>query len=424
MKSKFGIVKKLVIGITAASAVTYATSAFFLLVLKDMFDFMSGWLFVLLTLLFGIFWTGLFGFFAARWLLKPLLSLTQAAREAAKGNLRANVAASSSGDEMQELGEAFEKMLEQLRTMIDGIKDNTRLTDSHVMELQEAIGQAAGQIEQMTSESEAITSGTQTQAESAERLHLDAEALASAADRMSEDAGAARERVGQMNRAAAQTEEVFRSLIGGMRQLSELNREAMDVVEKLSGYARQIGSISDVVGELADQTHLLALNASIEAARAGEEGRGFEVVAQAVKSLADESAGSVKNIRALIRQIQDEVGRAVGHIRSQYELSESEAEKGQRFAAAFREVNDEAQHVVSIVESMAADIARQAEQATVQLNEARRVAEVADRIRLGAQQVFSASQEQTAVMEEIAASTDSLRAKSAELRTKTEFFRS
>ncbi|MFB9277755.1 methyl-accepting chemotaxis protein [Cohnella cellulosilytica] len=424
MKPKFGIVKKMVIGITAASAVTYATSAFFLLVLKDMFDFMSGWLFVLLTLLFGIFWTGLFGFFAAKWLLKPLLSLTQAAREAAKGNLRANVAASTSGDEMQELGEAFAKMLEQLRTMIDGIKDNTRLTDSHVKELQEAIGQAAGQIEQMTSESEAITSGTQTQAESAERLHLDAESLASAAGRMSEEAGSARERAGGMNRAAAQSEEVFRSLIGGMRQLSELNKEAMDVVEKLSDYARQIGSISDVVGDLADQTHLLALNASIEAARAGEEGRGFEVVAQAVKSLADESAGSVKNIRTLIRHIQDEVGRAVGHIRSQYELSESEAEKGQRFAAAFREVNEEAQHVVAIVESMAADIARQAEQAAVQLHEAKRVANAADRIRLGAQQVFSASQEQTAVMEEIAASTDALRARSAELRTKTEFFRS
>ncbi|MFC4596660.1 methyl-accepting chemotaxis protein [Cohnella hongkongensis] len=424
MKPKFGIVKKMVIGITAASAVTYATSAFFLLVLKDMFDFMSGWLFVLLTLLFGIFWTGLFGFFAAKWLLKPLLSLTSAAREAAEGNLRTHAAAPRSGDEMQELGEAFVTMLEQLRTMIDGIKDNTRLTESHVKELQEAVGQAAGQIEQMTNESEAITSGTQTQADSADRLHQDAEALSSAADRMSEEAAVARERASQMNRAAAQSEEVFQSLISGMKQLSELNKEAMDVVEKLNEYARQIGAISSVVGELADQTHLLALNASIEAARAGENGRGFEVVAQAVKSLADESALSVKDIRTLIRHIQEEVGRAVGHIRSQYELSEREAMKGEQFAAAFREVNEEARHVVGIVESMAAGIARQAEQATVQLNEAKRVAEVADRIRRGAEQVYSASQEQTAVMEEIAASTDSLRSKSVELRMKTEFFRS
>jgi len=422
--AKFGIVKKFVVGITVASSVTYGTSAFFLLVLKNVFDFMPSWTFVLLTLMFGIFWTGLFGYFAARWLLKPLLSLTKAAQETANGNLRASVPAIQSGDEMQELGVAFGRMLEQLRTMIDGIKENSRLTDAHVKDLQGAITQAAGQIEQMTNESEAITSGTQTQSESAERLHRDAERLSAAADRMSADAENARARANGMNRAAMQSEEVFRSLIAGMRQLSELNGEAMYVVARLKGYAQEIGSISGVVAEIADQTHLLALNASIEAARAGEEGRGFEVVAQAVKALADESATSVKHIRSLIRQIQDEVGHAVGFIRDQYELSESEARKGEQFALAFREVNEEARHVVDIVEAMAGELNEQARQATEQLNDARRVAEAADQIRVGARQVFAASQEQTAVMEEIAASTDSLRSKAIDLRSKVEFFRS
>ncbi|WP_182300332.1 methyl-accepting chemotaxis protein [Cohnella cholangitidis] len=424
MQKKFGIVKKMVIGITAASAVTYGTSAFFLLVLKDVFSFLPGWLFVLLTLVFGVFWTGLFGYLAAKWLLRPLLSLTLAAEEAAKGNLGVKVVTNPSNDEMQALGEAFEQMLGQLRIIIAGIKDNTRLTDAHVRELQEAIGQATGQIEQMTNESEAITSGTQSQAESAERLHHDAETLSDAADRMSEEASNARERAWHMNKAAKQSEQVFQSLVGGMKQLSVLNREAMDVVATLNGYANEIGSISSVVGDIADQTHLLALNASIEAARAGEEGRGFVVVAQAVKSLADESAVSVKNIRKLILQLQEEVSRAVGHIRTQYEVSEREAKMGEEFAAAFREVNAEAQQVVGIVEAMAGELTLQAQQATEQLNEARRVAQVAEQIRLGAQQVFSASQEQTAVMQEISASTDSLRAKSTDLRSKADFFRS
>ncbi|WP_239613578.1 methyl-accepting chemotaxis protein [Cohnella mopanensis] len=424
MQKKFGIVKKMVIGITVASTVTYGTSAIFLLVLKDVFSFIPGWLFVLLTLVFGVFWTGLFGYFAAKWLLRPLLSLTLAAQEAAKGNLKIKVVTNPSNDEMQALGEAFEQMLDQLRTIIVGIKDNSRLTDAHVKELQDAIGHATGQIEQMTNESEAITTGTQTQAESAERLHHDAETLSAAADRMSEEASNARERAWHMNKAAKQSEEVFQSLVGGMRQLSELNREAMEVVVTLNGYANEIGSISSVVGDIADQTHLLALNASIEAARAGEEGRGFEVVAQAVKSLADESAVSVKNIRKLILQLQGEVSRAVGHIRTQYEVSEREAKMGEEFATAFHEVNAEAQQVVGIVEAMAGELNQQAQQATDQLNEARRVAQVAEQIRAGAQQVFSASQEQTAVMQEISASTDSLRAKSTDLRSKADFFRS
>ncbi|XID93999.1 methyl-accepting chemotaxis protein [Paenibacillaceae bacterium WGS1546] len=420
----FGIVKKMVLGITLASAVTYGTSAFFLLVLKDMFDFLPGWLFVVLTLAFGIFWTGLFGYFAAKWLLKPLLSMTTAAQEAAKGNLTVRVAAYSSNDELQALGEAFERMLQQLRTIIDGIKENTRLTDSHIEELREAIGQATGQIEQMTNESESITTGTQAQAESADRLRLDAEALSTAADRMREEAVSARDRAWQMNQAAEQSEEAFLALIEGMRRVSDLNREALEVVARLSDYANEVGTISVVVGEIADQTHLLALNASIEAARAGEEGRGFEVVAQAVKSLADESASSVKHIRGLIRRIQEEIGSAVEHIRSQHELSERETRNGERFASAFRAVNEEARGVVGIVEAMAAGLNRQARQATDQLREARQVALVAEQIRLGAQQVFSASQEQTAVMEEIFASTDDLRAKSAELTSKAEYFRS
>ncbi|BBI32970.1 methyl-accepting chemotaxis protein [Cohnella abietis] len=424
MNSQFGIVKKMVIGITLASSVTYGTSAFFLLVLKDQFTFLPGWLFVLLTLLFGVFWTGLFGFFAARWLLRPLLGLTLAAQEAAKGNLGVKVVTQPSNDEMQALGEAFTFMLDQLRTIIAGIKDNTRQTDSHVKELQDAIGQATGQIEQMTDESEAITSGTQTQADSAELMHHKAEALSVAADRMSEEAANARDRAWQMNRSAKQSEEVFHSLIAGMHQLSELNREAMDVVAQLSSYANEIGTISNVVGDIADQTHLLALNASIEAARAGEEGRGFDVVAQAVKSLADESAGSVKTIRGLIRQIQGEVTRAVGHIRTQYEVSEREAKMGEQFATAFHDVNMEAEQVVTIVEAVASGLTLQARQATEQLNEARRIAQVAEQIRLGAQQVFSASEEQTAVMQEISASTDNLRAKSSELRSKADYFRS
>ena len=421
MRTKFGIVKKMVIGITLASSVTYGTSAFFLLGLKIV-QFLSSWLFVILTLLFGVFWTGLFGYFAAKWLLRPLLALTSAAQDAATGNLRVKLVTRPSHDEMQALGEAFELMLEQLRTIITGIKDNSRQTDLHVKELQEAIGQATGQIEQMTNESETITSGTQTQADSAERLYHDAEMLSAEADRMGKEAANAWERARHMNRAAMQSEEVFQSLVGGMNQLSELNREAMDVVAQLSSYADEIGSISNVVGEIADQTHLLALNASIEAARAGEEGRGFESSPKLSNHLR-------MKVRILSKhpwinpQIQGEVTRAVEHIREQYEVSEREARLGQQFATVFHEVNEEAQLVVGIVETMASELTVQALQTVDQLNEARRVAHAAEQIRIGAQQVFSASQEQTAVMQEIAASTDSLRAKSTDLRSKADFFR-
>ena len=111
-----------------------------------------------------------------------------------------------------------------------------------------------------------------------------------------------------MTKSVESGEAVIFAVIDGMRHLAELNRGSFDIVEQLNGYAAQIGSISGVVGDFADQTHLLALNASIEAARAGEGGRGFGVVAQAVKALAEQSGAAVKGIRKLIEPHSAAIG--------------------------------------------------------------------------------------------------------------------
>lgn len=423
MVVKFGIVKKMVFGITAVSAVTYGTSAFFLLVLKDWFDFMPNGLFVLLTLIVGVFWTGLFGLFFSKWLLGPLLSLTAAAKQAADGNLRVQISVGRTNDELTMLGRAFDDMLKRLVSIINGIRDNSRLTDQHVAELQGAIGEAAHRIEAMSRQAEEITAGTGRQSASALAMRSSVEQLSDAAAEMNAEAEGARRRAQTMNASVEESETVFRSMADGMRQLAELNREALEVVRRLSEYADKIGSISNVVGDFAEQTHLLALNASIEAARAGEEGRGFVVVAQAVKTLAGQSGSAVKDIRQLISRIQTEVASAAKHIGRQAEVADREARHGEQSAASLEVVVREAALVGETVEAIAARLSEQAEQIEGALDEATKVAQVAEAIRLGALEVSSASQEQTAVMQEIAASSEALRAKSSDLQEQVSFFK-
>lgn len=422
MNKRMGIVAKMVVGITLVSGITYATSAFVLLEMKGTFDFLPFWVFVLLTLALGVFWTGLFGFFAAKWLLRPLLSLTAGAQEAERGNLGVRVHAGGSGDELAQLGTAFQGMLDRLKNITGGILDNSAQTDQHAAELQGAISQAALRIEEMSRHAERITEGTERQFASAEAMQTSAERLAEAARIADESAAAAKEKTGRMNETVARSEAVFSSMVSGMDQLAEQNRTALGIVDRLRDNADKIGAISNVVGDFAEQTNLLALNASIEAARAGEEGRGFVVVAQAVKTLAGQSASAVKDIRELIAQIQTEVGACVGHIRRQALVAEREAEQGKASAEAFGIVAREAAEVGAIVERIASRMSEQAEQAGRTLGEARRVAEVAGEIRGGAEQVSSASQEQTAVMEEIAASSESLRAKSLTLKEQASYF--
>lgn len=112
----FGLVKKMVLGITAVSIVTYGTSAFCILVLKKwMPASIPDWAFSIGTLMLGIIWTGILGWLAASWLIKPLVQLTRAADEAAEGNLLVDVRETGTRDELQRLSTSFHRMITDWR---------------------------------------------------------------------------------------------------------------------------------------------------------------------------------------------------------------------------------------------------------------------------------------------------------------------
>lgn len=423
MKFKFSIMKKIVWGITIVSSITYATSAFFMLVVKNFFPGIPDWLFMFITFVLGIFWTGFLGMLAARWFVKPLQQITATANQVAEGNLDVQVTPGKSDDELRALGVSFEQMIRQLKEIIDGILVNHKETDIHVDELRSAIGQAAYHIEHITNRIEQISSGSERQSQSAESMFQSVEQVTQATDQIHSQAHAARQLTKEMDQTIEESEGVIRSLVDGMQRLAELNRQSIEVVRRLDEHAVHIGEISNVVADIAEQTHLLALNASIEAARAGEEGRGFAVVADAVKKLATQSAHAVGDIRQLITQIQLEIKNVVTKITEQSEVAEKESAHGEKSAAALINIADEADKVTEMVESIALMVAAQAEQVNNTLMEARNVAEIAAQMSQGAQEVFSSTQEQTAVMEEIAASSDVLREQSSNLKQKIDFFK-
>src|SRR5690606_29947922 len=105
------------------------------------------------------------------------------------------------------------------------------------------------------------------------------------------------------------TTEVFRTLVKGIRDMSDQSEQSLGTIRELDQNAQKIGEIVQLVGSIAGQTNLLALNASIEAARAGEHGKGFAVVAEEVRVLADESAKAVHSIDELVKIIQSDVSK-------------------------------------------------------------------------------------------------------------------
>lgn len=413
----FGLVKKLVLGISGLSAVTYGTSGFFIFVISDyVTHIIPYWLFILLTLGLGVFWSGVFGWLIARWIVKPIVELEQAASRASAGDLRVDIGELKSGDEIAALSRSFALMISNLRAMINDINQSSEHAAASVSELTVASDEAALQIEQISVTMDQITQGAENQARHTEAMVESVEAVGELSREAAEHAESSRNLSRQMLTTLAESGKVVESLVEGMHKLAQENEQSIETVRRLEQNAAQIGSITRVVSELADQTNLLALNASIEAARAGEHGKGFAVVADEVRQLADESGKAASNITALIEQMQREVTGAVRQIQGQVIIADTESKRGEQTMQALRNISSSVHEVVASVERIAALIERQSESMKVMMKDARDVARVAHETSRGAEIVSQAAQEQTAFMEEVAAAGQVLRTQSEQLK--------
>jgi methyl-accepting chemotaxis protein len=160
------------------------------------------------------------------------------------------------------------------------------------------------------------------------------------------------------NRAAGQGHEVVASSVTGMTRLAETVRAFAERIQSLGQRSGQIGEIVRVIEDIADQTNLLALNAAIEAARAGEQGRGFAVVADEVRKLAERTTKATKEIADTIRTIQGDTDDAVQSM----ETGTREAQEGVALANQAGERLNEIVGAVQAVTGMTQQIAAAIEQ--------------------------------------------------------------
>ncbi len=212
--------------------------------------------------------------------------------------------------------------------------------------------EAAAAMERLQQSIQQVRRGSEDQRSAAEAAETGAQAAAAAVQGVAQTARQVTAMAHQASAAAQAGGQTVEDTIRSMSRIQDLVQASAERVEELGRKGQEIGAIVETIEQIAEQTNLLALNAAIEAARAGEHGRGFAVVADEVRKLAERSAGATKEIGSLIAAVRAEVDAAVKAMEASSGEVTAGAKLSREAGSALHEILGAAQSVASEVDGV------------------------------------------------------------------------
>ncbi len=388
----------------------------------------------------------------SRWLTAPLVAVSEAASKVADGDLSVEIPANDGQDEAGILSRSFAGMLRNLREVARGIHEYAEQVVIMGDELKGAASSSAEAVRQISSTIQRIAAGAEDQSRTSSEMAREADSVMDAsltvveggrhesessarvqaavdgiATYLKEIAGAATEisaTADQNVTAASSGRNAVGQVAAHMDKIRDDTQSLANLIARLGRHSEEIGRIVQVITEISSQTNLLALNAAIEAARAGEHGKGFAVVADEVRNLAEDSSKEAKLISEQVQNIRHAIDNAVRSVNTVAHEVEYGSEVAHRADTVFLDIAEGASRttdllygITSMIETLQANTAdvQKAVEAinTVVVQNAASGAEMAEgarKVRELTESVAGISEENAAAIQDLADSTKEVNA--------------
>ncbi|SFD90860.1 methyl-accepting chemotaxis protein [Thiohalospira halophila DSM 15071] len=344
--------------------------------------------FVLIMVLIGLIAGVGVAWFSGRAISRPLQKTAKAMNDVAQGegDLSARLEVHSR-DEVGELAQAFNAFtgrIQELVQRVAGAVDRLAATAQQTSEVAQRTDQG---VQQQKSQTDQVATAMNEMATTVQEVSRNATQAAEAATEADGEAGNGRQVVGDSMEA--------------IRKLADEVNSSAEVMQRLEQDSESIGSVLDVIRDIAEQTNLLALNAAIEAARAGEAGRGFAVVADEVRTLATRTHDSTQEIRETVEKLQNAAREAAGSMQETREGANNTVAKAGEAEASLGRITQS----VSKINGMNDQIASSAEEQTAVAEDINRnvteIASIADRSSEDASQLTASAEELGRLVDEL-----------------------
>ncbi|MBP7653130.1 HAMP domain-containing protein [Candidatus Dependentiae bacterium] len=301
---------------------------------------------------------------------------------------------SSASQETASSVEETSSTIEEFSSNLNMVSDNVEVQASAVTQTTASAAQVSASVKNVAGSTKSMSSSVNQTSAAIEEMMAN---LATITDNINVVNSKAKE----SGDTANDSKEAVNKSNDGIIQIKNSMTELVKIIEGLGISAENIGNIVDVITEISEQTNLLALNAAIEAARAGEHGKGFAVVADEVRKLAERSSNATKEIGGIIKNIQTETQKAVDSTRSNAKLADNGVELSNLVGTALESIVSKVQEMVSLIS-----------QVTAAMNEqnttSKQIVKQVELIQSATTEVNSATQEQSNAVSEIVKSMDNV----------------